>query len=260
MLRTGHDLTDREIRARYDRLPNLGGLGPEFLRRVLDVAGDLSRLRVLDLGCGRGELLGEIGRRWPDASLYGLDLSPARAGEAVARCPARATIVAADLVLGGPFVASSFDCVFCLETLEHLKRPERCLREIARLLGPRGRAVVSVPNAAGFAPFHRFGAALPGRWLRGKLLPYEHPLNTEQPIDTCFGFAEILALIRGAGLEIEAIRGWRYFRYLEMLPGTRRLYPWLGNVFEYALPRVGGLRFAYNVIVRCRAAGAGVRA
>lgn len=254
MLKTGHHLSDGEIRARYDWLPHLGGLGPEFLRRVLDVAGDLSGLRVLDIGCGRGELLAEIARRWPAASLYGLDLSAARVAGAGARSAVRVGLVTADIGLAAPFAASSFDRVFCLETLEHLKRPDHCLREIVRLLRADGRAILSVPNAAGFAPFHRLGGVLPGRWLKGKLLPYEHPANTGQPIDTCFGFAEIVALVRGADLEIEAIDGWRYFRYLEMLPGTRRLYPWLGRVLEHTMPRVGGVRFAYNLIVRCRPA------
>ena len=258
MLRTGHDLPDAEIRRRYDELPHLGGLGPEFLHRVLDVAGDLRGARVLDLGCGRGELLAAIGRRWPTASVYGLDVSVVRGTGSDSAADAR--VVAADLMDAAPFRPGSFDRVFCLETLEHLKAPERCLAEIVRLLAPRGRAIISVPNAAGFAPFHRLGAVIPGRWLRGKLLPYEHPTNTEQPIDTCLDFAEILGLVRGAGLEVEAIRGWRYFRYLEMLPGARRLYPWLGHVFEHAMPRVGGARFAYNVIVRCRPARAEVPA
>jgi hypothetical protein len=84
-------------------------------------------------------------------------------------------------------------------------------------------------------------------------LPYEHPANTGQPIDTCFGFGEILALVRGAGLEIEAVDGSRHFRYLEMLPGTRGVYPWLGRLFERVLP----VRFAYNVVLRCRVAGGG---
>ena len=254
MLRTGLDLSAAEIRARYDRLPDLGGLGPEFLRRVLEVAGDLAGLRVLDVGCGRGELLAEIARRWPRASAYGLDVSVARMAQAGLTDRARA--VAADGTVSAPFRGASFDRVFCLETLEHLQEPESCLREIARVLAPGGRAILSMPNATGFAPFHRLGPLLPGRWLKGKLLPYEHAANTTQPVDRCAGFGAILALIRGAGFEIDAIRGWRYFRYLEMLPGTRWLYPWLGHVFDGLLPRVGGIRFAYNLVVRCRPASA----
>jgi SAM-dependent methyltransferase len=191
--------------------------------------------------------------RWPKTHLFGLDLSPARAGQA--RREGTPHVVVADIGRGLPLVPSTFDRVFCLETLEHLKRPEDCLREVGRLLGPGGRAILSVPNATGFAPFHRLGRLLPGRWLKGKLLPYEHPANTGQPIDTCFGFAEILALVGTAGLEIGAIHGWRYFRYLEMLPGTRRLYPWLGQTFERVMPRVGAVRFAYNLIMCCRVAG-----
>ena len=252
MLKTGHDLTDAEIRRAYDRLPHVGRIGGDFLTRVLDVAGDLGGLRVLDVGAGRGELLAAISTRAPTARRWGLELSPERAGRARAADASR--IVVADIGPGLPFAASSFDRVFCLETLEHLKRPAECLREIVRVLAPGGRVILSLPNATGFTPFHRLGALLPGRWLKGKLLPYEHPLNTGQPIDTCLDFAEILALVLDAGLDIETVRGYRYFRYLEMLPGTRRLYPWLGRTFERLMPRVGGVRFAYNLIVRCRVA------
>ena len=252
MLETGHDLPDAEIVARYDRLPHVGDLGPEFRRRVFEVAGELGQARVLDVGCGRGELLAAVRRRWPTASVHGVDVSVVRIRQAPAGVRERA--VAADIVRAAPFRDRSFDRVFCLETLEHLKDPRRCLREIVRLLAPGGRVILSVPNATGFSPFHRLGRLLPGRWLRGKLLPYEHPANTEQPIDTCFRFGEILDLVRASGLEVEAIHGGRYFRYLEMLPGTRRLYPWLGHVLERAMPPLGGVRFAYNLALRCRLA------
>jgi 2-polyprenyl-3-methyl-5-hydroxy-6-metoxy-1,4-benzoquinol methylase len=48
-----------------------------------------------------------------------------------------------------------------METLEHLKAPERCPREISRILKPGGQVILTIPNATGFAPFHRFGPAHP---------------------------------------------------------------------------------------------------
>src|SRR6267142_1815372 len=116
MLKTGHDLIDREIRAAYDRLPQMGSVDRDFVSRVLDLAGDVAGLRVLDVGCGRGELLAELTRRGPRAPLCGLDLSLARAGQT--RGGRMTRVVVADIGRGLPFVASSFDRVFCLETLE----------------------------------------------------------------------------------------------------------------------------------------------
>ena len=251
MLKTGHGLSDADIRARYDAAPHRAGLGPEFLARVLALAGDLDALTVLDLGCGQGELLAAIARRYPRARLLGLDASTVRVHTALRGGGARATLVAASAE-APPFRAGSFDRVFCTETLEHLKLPERCVGEIARLLAPDGRAILTVPNATGFAPFHRLGALVPGRWLRSRLLPYEHPLNTDQPIDTCFTYGEIAGLVRRGGLEIEALAGWRYFRYLQMLPVARAVYGWCAPALETWLPRLGGVRFAYNLLLRCR--------
>jgi SAM-dependent methyltransferase len=252
VLKTGHDLSPAEIRARYEGLGHRGGLGPEFVARVLALAGPLGGLHVLDVGCGYGDLLAEIGRREPGAVLHGVDLALSRVAGAARRLGPRVRLAEADIQGALPYAAAAFDRVFCTETLEHLRAPERCLAEILRVLRPDGRVVLTVPNATGFAPFHVLGPLIPGRWLRSRLLPYEHPANTDQPIDTCFGYGEILALVEGAGLTVEAAAGWRYFRYLQMLPlardGYRAVYP----LVERVLPRIGGTRFAYNLLLRCR--------
>lgn len=252
MIKTGHHLSDEEIRARYDALSHRGCLGPEFVEKVLALAGDLNGFVILDVGCGKGELLGEVAAWYPTAALYGADFSAARLGDAVRRGGSRVTLVEADIQRSLPFRDAFFDRVFCTNTLEHLKDPERCLREIVRILKPDGRAILTLPNATGFAPFHRLGAFIPGRWLRGKLLPYEHPCNTDQPIDTLFEYREVLDLVRAGGLDVEAVRGDRYFRYLQMLPLLRTLYAWLYPVVERVMPRVRGERFAYILLLRCR--------
>lgn len=47
-----------------------------------------------------------------------------------------------------PYADQSFDCVLFCEILEHLlENPDRVVAEIARVLRPRGFAVVSTPNA-----------------------------------------------------------------------------------------------------------------
>lgn len=255
MLKTGHELPDAEIRARYERLSGLSGVGPEFVARVVALAGDLGGRRVLDVGCGRGELLRAAAARF-ECELTGVDFAAARLGAAGPGArPIR--LVAHDLARPLPFADGAFDVVFCTETLEHLKRPQACLAEIRRVLTGEGRLVLSVPNATGFFPFNRIAGLVPGRWLRGRLLPYEYPGNTEQPIDTCFAYGEILALVTGSGFEIEASAGYRYFRYLQMLPLVRVVYAAVYPAVERWLPRLGGRRFAYNLILRCRKAAPG---
>jgi ubiquinone/menaquinone biosynthesis C-methylase UbiE len=45
-----------------------------------------------------------------------------------------------------PFATASFDKVICSEVLEHLQDPDIALKEIARVLKPGGRALISIPN------------------------------------------------------------------------------------------------------------------
>lgn len=253
MLRTGHALDDATIRARYESLTHRGGLGPAFVRRVISLAGAPAAGRVVDVGCGGGELLAALGEAWRDSTLYGVDVAASRlrAAGSIAR---RVRWIDADLGAALPLVDRAFEVVFCTEVLEHLEDPVRGLRELRRVLVPGGRLVLSVPNATGFAPFHRLGRLVPGAWLRGKLLPYEHPANTDQPIDTCWTYDEIVALVRAGGFAIDARDGLAYFRYLEMLPVLRDAWRPVAPAAERLLPRLGGRRFAYHVLLRCRPA------
>jgi SAM-dependent methyltransferase len=73
----------------------------------------------------------------------GLDLSEVNAETAA---KAGLTFVRGDVTEALPFADGSFDCVFCLELLEHLIAPARLLAEIRRVLKEDGRAVVSVPS------------------------------------------------------------------------------------------------------------------
>jgi SAM-dependent methyltransferase len=257
VLKTGHQLDDAIIRARYEHLGHRGGLGRSFARRVIALAGQPGH-RVADIGCGTGELLGELAAAWPAAELVGVDFAASRLRTA-ATVAAAVSLVDADVGAALPFAGGVFDAVFCTEVLEHLKDPVRCLWEIRRVLTPDGRLTLSVPNATGFAPFHRLAPLVPGGWLRGKLLPYEHPANTDQPIDTCWTFREIDALVAAGGFAVDARDGLAYFRYLEMLPVVRSLWRPLVPAAERFLPRLGGARFAYHVLLRCRPAGRSVR-
>lgn len=96
--------------------------------------------RVLDLGCGRGD----FGRLRPDPSVevFGLD------HDAGAVAEASRYEVASQLDLAGeglPFEPATFDGVFAKDILEHLADSARMVGEIARVMRPRGRLLVSVP-------------------------------------------------------------------------------------------------------------------
>jgi SAM-dependent methyltransferase len=117
--------------------------GPGPLERALfATAGPLAGRRVLDLGCGTGDLtlmLLELG-----AQVTALDLSPAMVALARQRAElfrpgSTAQWVAAPVEASG-LPSGRFDVVLGRFILHHLDL-ERAAREISRLLAPGGRAV-----------------------------------------------------------------------------------------------------------------------
>lgn len=247
MLKTGYNLTKEEIVKKYNVLNQRRGLGKEFNKRVISLAGDLRGKKILDAGCGYGELLVEIAKNYPDSHLYGVDLVDIRIKE-VSEKSGKIAIKKGDIQEKIPFEDNYFDLVFCTETLEHLKNPDHCLQEIIRVLKKTGFIVVTVPNGTGFWPFLYLDSLILTKWLRSRLLPYEHPLNTDQPVDTCYKYKEIIELICRNGLLIEKIEGWRYLRYLQMLPLIRNISP----IVEWFFSKIKMERFAYNLFFLCR--------
>ncbi len=122
------------------------------LAEALAVAGIAPGMRVLDVGCGRGEILRStvaLGAR-----AYGVDY--ARAAVQLSRqvtqqdegSDAPAGVYQAS-ALFLPFQADSFDRVFMLDIVEHLYPAELdvALSEARRVLRPGGRVVVhTAPN------------------------------------------------------------------------------------------------------------------
>jgi len=251
MLKTGYDLTKEEIVKKYSALSQRRGLGEEFNHRVISLAGDMSGKKVLDAGCGYGGLLMEIDKCYPDSNLYGVDQINVRTRE-VSENLTKVVIKNGDIQEKIPFENNFFDFVFCTETIEHLKKPDYCLKEIKRVLVDNGRIIITMPNVTGYWPFYYLGSLIPTKWLRTRLLPYEHPLNTDQPIDTCYGYKEIIELICRNGVQIEKTGGWRYFRYLQLFPLIRDIYKIIYPLVEWFLPKIRMERFAYNIFFLCR--------
>jgi len=106
--------------------------------RVLDARASAME-RLVDVGCGAGDLLRALGKR---AHRYiGVDLVqyedfPINAAE----------FVAADLNSGIPLEDCSADVVVAIETIEHLENPRAFMRDLMRLARPGGLVLVTTPN------------------------------------------------------------------------------------------------------------------
>lgn len=100
-----------------------------------EIRGDLPGPRVLEVGCGiRPSIPLNEGTRF-------LDLSRA-AVDKLRRAGARADVGS---ITETGFEDASFDAVFALEVLEHVPEDDRAFAEVARILGPGGLLVMSVP-------------------------------------------------------------------------------------------------------------------
>ena len=143
---------------------------PRRLSLALDMAGDLEGGSILDLGCGRGELVRHAVSA--GARAVGIDYSPAALALARRIVPdARALLLRAD-VRQLPLASDAYDVVFALDLVEHLHPPEltEMLAEARRVLHPGGRLIVhTMPNVW----YYRYGYPLFRllQRLRGQRLP-----------------------------------------------------------------------------------------
>ena len=101
----------------------------------------------LDAGCGTGTLARHLAQR--GCRVTGVDGS-ARMIEVAERAAAGShgalDFLHVNDVVALPFAAGSFDGVICSSVLEYVNSPPRVLAELARVLRPGGRLLVSVPN------------------------------------------------------------------------------------------------------------------
>ena len=93
----------------------------------------------MDLGCGGGFTSEELCRR--GAQVTGVDIS--QGSLEVARAHALLAGLKIDYLEASgeslPFESESFDCVLCVDVLEHLSSVPKVLKEIRRVLKPHGR-------------------------------------------------------------------------------------------------------------------------
>lgn len=116
---------------------------------------------IADVGCGDASHAGSWARAH-GRDYVGFDVSKAAVDMSTAQGYDAHLIEDATTL---PLEDASVDTVLCMEVLEHLLFPSEALREIRRVLRPRGTLIVTVPNIAHWRT--RVDIALFGRWHPG---------------------------------------------------------------------------------------------
>lgn len=165
--------------------------------------------RVLDIGCGAGDnarLLTAMG-----LSVDGVTLSEAEATTARQVC---GSVFVHDLETGlPPDLNKTYDAVICSHVLEHLRWPDRLLKEVREVLQPsQGVLLVALPNVLFYKNRWRF--------LTGHF-DYEESGLMDASHFRWFTYASSRRLVESAGFEVLSQSGEGSFP----LPLVRKLLP-----------------------------------
>jgi len=99
--------------------------------------------RIIDLGCGTGDLTAELAARWPDAQVSGLDSSPDMLATAQSRHPS-VDWISSDIAAWSPDM--TFDLIFSNAALHWLSDHRDLFPRLVASLAPGGVLAVQMPR------------------------------------------------------------------------------------------------------------------
>jgi methionine biosynthesis protein MetW len=201
----------------------------QFVRELLGrsdyaIIGEIvePKTKVLDLGCGEGELLAWLAAN-KEVEGRGVEISGAKVSRAISR---GVSVYQCDIDEGlADYPGQAFDYVILSQTLQETRHPREVLREMVRV---GRRVIVAFPNFGHWRV--RMAMLLSGRAPRTKLFPYEWYDSPNIHFLTVQDFEELAA---AEGLLVER----RYF-----LAGHRKIVAMPNLLAETAVFLVTGNR------------------
>lgn len=172
-------------------------------------------MRVLDLGCGRGGVLEQLG----EAVSHPIGLDPDRLSLKEYRLPGMPRAAASAEAI--PLADCSVDLVLSSWVLEHLPDPARTFGEVARVLTAGGAFIFLTPGNA--SPAALINRAL--RPLQRVLVPLiygRHETDAFPVVYRANSRRRIESLARGAGLHVEGLERIKDPTYFAFHPALFR--------------------------------------
>ncbi len=166
---------------------------PDYaLRRRFALASVAGDQRVLDLGCGTGDLAADLVHG--GARVIAVDVAQAALDRARARHPELdLRLVPIDGPL--PFADGEFEAVWSSEVIEHVADTARWLSEVRRVLAPAGRVLLTTPSHGRL------------RLLAGGIERYSQPLGDHLHLYTARSLRELLRDFGFGEIEVRAAGG-----------------------------------------------------
>jgi SAM-dependent methyltransferase len=138
--RVVHAEYEDETRLAARKAAYAGAEGPDARDVLFDAVAESSPRRILEVGCGEGELAERLVREL-SAAVVAVDQSP-RMVELARQRGVDARVGRAEQL---DFEDETFDCIAAAWMLYHVEELDRALAEFTRVLRPRGR-LVAVTN------------------------------------------------------------------------------------------------------------------
>ena len=162
-------------------------------REILDRTASMDFKRVLDLGCGNGNVIALLQDR-KEAEYYGLDLSAEMIEEAEKRLGRQVSLCVGDAE-NLPYEDGFFDVIICNASFHHYPNHQKAVQEMKRVLKRNGTIILGDP-----AVKPRLLSWIVNWYLR-------HCSSGDVKI---WSRKEITALFRKNGFQVE---NWRYINH-----------------------------------------------